>query len=237
MVPPPTPAAGQSAPSRDDSPRAEVILLAAGRSRRMGGADKLLLPAAPAPTTLSSAGPVPLIRRSVELYRSLNLPVTVVLPDREGPVARALQGLDLTLACNPGPSASTPARDSRLDDGQQASVHAGLRAAPLAAPAVLIALADQPLLEPADIEALLACFEAKGGTLACIPRHAGQRGNPVVLPRAVARMLRDAPGEPSVRTWLDRHPEAVCWFDGASDHFIRDVDTPADAAALLPPSR
>src|SRR5262249_15873963 len=84
-----------------------------------------------------------------------------------------------------------------------------------------------PLLEPADIAALLACFEAEGSALACVPRHAGQRGNPVVLPRAVARMLRDSPGEPSVRGWLDRHPQAVPWFESATD--------PSTPAAPPPP--
>ena len=85
MAPTTDPVPRRAAPSRESPDRAEVILLAAGRSRRMGGTDKLLLPAAS-----ESAGPVPLVRRSLDLYRSLGLPVTVVLPDREGPVARAL---------------------------------------------------------------------------------------------------------------------------------------------------
>lgn len=206
----PCPATGQIA----------VVLLAAGRSRRMGGADKLMLP------TGSPHGAEPLLRRAARLYLELGLPLTVVVrPDHAAPAA-ALAGLDVAWAIN-------PLLPTGADDGQQASVLAGLRAAPAAAGGVLVALADQPLLTPADIAALLACFSAHAGGRIVVPRHAGQRGNPVILPGALARAL--AAGGVAPRAHIDAHPDQVIWFEAETDHFTRDIDTPEDAARLLPP--
>lgn len=203
----------------------EVILLAAGHSRRMGVADKLLLPIA------SRGGAAqPMVRHAAQLYRDLGLPVTAVVPALNGPVARALDGLGARLAENPHrPDAAPPSPD---DDGQQASLCAGLAAAPLAAAGVLIALGDMPWLTAEDITSLIARFESHCATNICIPRHHGQRGNPVIFPSPLLRALRDDPTAPSPRAFIASHPELVCWHEMASDHVLRDIDTPADAAAL-----
>jgi molybdenum cofactor cytidylyltransferase len=199
----------------------EVILLAAGRSRRMGAADKLLLPIP------AREGAEPMVHHAARLYRELGLPITAVVPDLAGPVAVALAGLDVRLAANPWPAQSTPPDD----DGQQASLRAGLAAAPLAAGGVLVALGDMPWLTAEDITALIACFAGAGSERICIPRHAGQRGNPVLFPASVLRALRDDPSAPSPRAFIASHPQLVCWHETASDHYTRDIDTPADYGA------
>jgi molybdenum cofactor cytidylyltransferase len=188
-----------------------VILLGAGFSARMGGTDKRLL----------DLHGEPLLRRSARLYLGCGWPVSVVLRDPD-PLARvALDGLDVAVIVNPDAAA-----------GQQTSVMAGLAAAPLDAMAegagVLIALADQPLLTRADLADLAA---ARPPGMACVPRHQGRRGNPVILPTGVARRLRDAGTPP--RAWLDANPASVAWFEAANDHFTRDLDTPEQAALLL----
>ena len=66
-----------------------------------------------------------------------------------------------------------------------------------------------------------------------IPRHGGQRGNPIILPAAIARQLRDDPQAPSPRAFMDQHPEQIAWFEADTDHFTQDIDTPADAARLI----
>ncbi len=194
------------------NPPVEVILLAAGASRRMGGADKLLL---------RLAAGEPMVRTAARLYADLGLPLTVVLRDAEGPVAAALAGIRASIAINHQPP--TPS-----DDGLQASMHAGLGATPLTAPGVLIALADQPRLTAADIAALIAAFQTAGGAAIIIPRHHGRRGNPVIIPAAIARHLRHA--GISARAYIDAHPERVDWYDTPDDHFTHDIDTPQDLA-------
>ncbi len=194
-----------------DSIHCEAILLAAGRSRRMGDVDKLLL----------RVDGQPMVRRSACLYLDLGITLTVVTGSDNRAVAAALAGLDLRLVTNPA-----------ADGGQQSSVRAGLAATPLQRPGIIVALADQPLLTAADIAALVAQFAAHAGARICVPRLAGERGNPVIFPAAIARRLRE-PGGMTPRAFIDADPRQIAWFEAANDHFTRDVDTPADAAKLL----
>lgn len=190
----------------------EAIVVAAGRSRRMGAVNKLLLPVAG----------IPMVRHVVALYAALASPVTVIVGEDAADVREALAGLDVRLVEN-----------RNVDAGQQESVRLGLAAADLTGGGVLIALADQPLLTASDIEALIACFETHGGTRICVPRRDGKRGNPVLFPTALARRLREDETAPRARRFIDDHPEHVIWFEAANDHFTTDIDTPEDAARIL----
>ena len=202
---------------RHPCPPVAVLLLAAGHSRRMGAVETLLLPvAAPGQTG------EPMVRHAACLYLELGLPVTVVIAPGNSGVIQALAGLDITLAVNADPLAE-----------QADSLRTGLTSMPLAAPGLLIALADQPLLAAADIAELLARFASNTAKI-CIPRHDGKRGNPVILPAAIARQLRDDPAAPTPRAYMDQHPGQLVWLDTPSTHFTQDIDTPQDAARLLP---
>ena len=194
----------------------EVLLLAAGHSRRMGTVDKLLLPVGQPDGTSQ-----PLVRHSACLYLGLGLPLTVVTAPGNHAVAQALAGLPLIRISNHNPQAE-----------QADSLRTGLGAARLSAPGLLIALADQPLLTATDITVLVTWFSQHPDKI-CIPRHDSQRGNPVILPSALARQLRDDPLAPTPRAHMDRHPEQIAWFEAESPHFTADIDTPRDAARLL----
>ena len=102
-----------------------VIVLAAGLSRRMGDVNKLLL----------DIDGEPMVRRTVKLYRSLFSSVTVITGFESDKVQAALTGLDVTLLFNPD-----------FETGQQSSVRLGLRAQELQGEGVIIALSDQPEL-------------------------------------------------------------------------------------------
>jgi len=184
-------------------------VLAAGRSRRMGGPNKLLIP----------VGGMAMVRRSVELYSRIVDPVTVVVGHERDAVVSALAGLPVRIIDNVDVSSD-----------QQQSVTLGLAAAQLRGQGLLVALADQPLLVDDDIEQLAAFFRAQPQKI-CVPLHAGTRGNPVLLPTAVARRIR-AEGV-SARRFIDAHPHLVAWFPAANEHFTADIDTPADAERLL----
>jgi len=193
----------------------EVVLLAAGHSRRMGGVDKL---------QLDTGNGQSLLACSITLYRALGMAVTLVRrPDQPDLV-------DLCPELYPGPGL-TIVTNHEPDADQAASVRTGLAAAQLAGPGLLIALADQPWLTPADIAALVATFASHGGARIIVPRHAGQRGNPVLLPVAAARWLAAQPAA-TPRGFIDANPDLVVWHEAAHDHFTRDIDTPADAALL-----
>ena len=194
----------------------EVVLLAAGHSRRMGGVDTL---------HLDTGNGQSLLARSVALYRALGMAVTLVRRPGQPELAGLCPGPGLTIVTN---------HDADAD--QATSARTGLAAAQLAGPGLLIALADQPWLTPADITALVATFASYGGARIIVPRHAGQRGNPVLLPVGVARLMAAQPAT-TPRNFIDANPDLVVWHDAPHDHFTRDIDTPADAALLKDPAR
>jgi molybdenum cofactor cytidylyltransferase len=193
--------------------RVSAILLAAGESRRMGTLNKLALP----------VGRVPLIRRTARTLLASGLQDVVVVLGHEAQAMRGLlEGLPLRLVENP-----------RYREGQMSSVHCGLAALSDPCDGVMICLADQPLLTPADIDTLIEAFAhcAPGGIL--VPTFEGRRGNPVVLDYAQRAAILAGERNLGCRHLIERLPERVtCWVM-PDDHVVSDLDTPADYAAVL----
>jgi molybdenum cofactor cytidylyltransferase len=192
--------------------RVSAILLAAGESRRMGTLNKLALP----------VDGVPLLRRTTLTLLASGLREVVAVLGHEAETMRdLLDGLPLRLVEN-----------SRYREGQMSSVHCGLAALQDPCDGVMICLADQPLLTPADIDTLIEAFArcARGGIL--VPTWAGRRGNPVVLDYAQRGAILAGERNLGCRHLIERLPERVTTFAMPSDHVVFDLDTPADYAAL-----
>ncbi|HEV7207473.1 MAG TPA: nucleotidyltransferase family protein [Mycobacteriales bacterium] len=121
--------------------------------------------------------------------------------------------------------------------GMGASLRAGLAAATAsAAQAVIVALADQPLIGVPALQRLRAAWQA--GAVAAVAGYAGRPRNPVLLTRAIwAEVAQAAVGDVGARGWLRAHPELVTVVpcDGTGDPV--DVDTPDDLDALLEETR
>lgn len=186
------------------------LLLAAGAGRRFGR-----------PKALVSFAGSPLVTRGAGMLADGGCePVLVVL----GAAA------DEVLAT----ADVTQARAIRNDDwasGLASSLRVGLAALPSEADAVVVALADQPLVGAPVIRALRAAFD--GGAQLAVATYDGRRGNPVVLARAhwdgVARAAR---GDVGARDYLRQHAADVVQVDCTALGDPSDVDTPEDLAAL-----
>ena len=192
-------------------PECGAIILAAGLSRRMGEANKLLLP----------FSGTPMIRHMVGLYAQITTtPVHVVTGFQGGKVAEALRGTGARLIYNP---------DFEL--GQSTSVACGLRAiGPL--DEILIGLGDQPLLQSSDLTDLVAAYRAADRGRISIPSNGNQRGNPILVPGTLhARLLAD-PHAPGCKKFTREHPEHVQFHALSARGFYSDVDTPQAYAAL-----
>lgn len=186
------------------------VVLAAGRSQRMGQ-PKLLLP----------WRGHSIVRAVVETaLRSRLDRVVVVTGYRAEHVAAALESLPIDLIPN----------DSFLD-GQSTSLHAGITAAGTAA-AIVVLLADQPLVQPATIDALIAAFERDGSPIV-VPRYHGQRGNPVLLARPLFPELLAIEGDQGARPVLQAHADQVAWIDVDDLGVTLDIDTPDGYARLV----
>jgi molybdenum cofactor cytidylyltransferase len=188
-----------------------AILLAAGESHRMGAHNKLLLPVAG----------VPLIRRSaLTLLDSPVHEVVVVLGHEAEQVRPLLMDLPLTIVEN-----------EHYREGQMTSVHTGLAALAQPCDGVMVCLADQPLLTPADIRMLMDTFSRTGAAV-LVPTYEGRRGNPIVLSWVHREQILSGDRNLGCKRLIERHPDLVSTVDMPTDHVVFDLDTPDDYQAL-----
>ena len=182
-----------------------AILLAAGESRRMGATNKLTLPVAGQP----------LLRRTAETLLQAGLRELVVVVGHEQQAARGvLRGLPLHIVYN---------EDYR--EGQMTSVHCGMRALQQVCDAVLVCLADLPLLAADDLSRLSAAFE-HCPTSVLVPTFQGERGNPIVLAYAHRQQILAGDRTLGCRRLIEKHPELVTTLEMPNDHLVFDLDTP-----------
>jgi len=182
-----------------------AIVLAAGMSTRMGQ-NKLLL----------DFKGKPLIVRAVEtLLRSEVAEVIVVLGHQAELVEAKLAGIPVKLVRNPV-----------YQTGQSSSVRAGVQAISPQSAAILIYLADQPLLEPSDINRLVRGFEEaqRVHKSIVVPFYAGQRGNPVILDISYRHAILEVVGDIGFRQVIKRYPSEILAIEMDNDHVVLDVD-------------
>lgn len=200
-------------PAPPDPARLGAVLLAAGSAVRMGGPNKLLM----------RIDGEPLVRRSLRTLQRVPIGHLVVVLGRDAQRVRIeLDTFPVRAFC-------------RVEVGcdQQVSVDAGLRALPEGLDAIVLALADLPLLETDDLRWLLARWRELPAGSAAIPFHGGARGNPAVIAGAMREpVLAAGPAAGGCRGWLAAHPQKVHRIETPNDHFVVDLDTPEDAARL-----
>jgi molybdenum cofactor cytidylyltransferase len=190
-----------------------AVLLAAGAGARLGGRPKALL----------ELGGVPLILRQLIALSGAGVDeVVVVLGHHAEAVEAAIRAFPITLVHNPAP-----------DDGQASSVRVGLRSLSPKVDAVIVALADQPLIDAQDIVALIGAYKKRGDAAMVVPRVAGaggnpQPGNPVMFDAALREQWLDGNANLACRQWREAHPERVRWFDTDNRRYRVDIDTPED---------
>ena len=191
-----------------------AIVPAAGMSTRMGR-NKLLL-------TFRGK---PLIVRAVDtLLESEVGKIIVVLGHQAETVRDQLKEKRVTLVENP---------DYR--EGMSTSIRAGLRAVPSGAEAIMIYLADQPLLEPKEVNQLIGAFaEArKQHKSIVVPFFRRQRGNPVILDLSYKEAILEVVGDVGCRRVIKRNPDKVLVVEMETDHVVRDVDKEEDYQELV----
>jgi molybdenum cofactor cytidylyltransferase len=198
----PQPRATATKPGR----RHAAIVLAAGRSTRMGGANKLI----------AEISGRPLVRIAAEqALASQARPVIVVTGHQRERVAAALSGLDVVLVHNPDYAA-----------GLSTSLKAGIAAVPADADGAIVALGDMPQVDAALIDRLLSAFDPEKGALVVVPTIDGERGNPVVWSRRFFPELAAIEGDVGARHLIASYPEAVVEVPMTGKAALIDVDTP-----------
>ncbi len=190
-----------------------AVLLAAGRGERMGGRPKALL----------ELGGVPLVLRQLIALSGAGVDeLVIVLGHHAASIMPVIESFPVTLVHNPRP-----------DEGQVSSQRLGLAAVNPAVDAVLVALADQPLIDVEDITQVIGAFKKRPeGTSVVVPRVAGDPGNPVIFGAEVREQILAGDANIGCRQWRNTHPQAVSHFDTDNRRFTVDIDTPEDIASF-----
>ncbi len=190
-----------------------AVLLAAGAGSRMGGRPKALL----------ELGGVPLVLRQLIALSGAGVDeVAVVLGHHGEAIEAAVRPFPITLVRNPSP-----------DDGQVSSVRLGLAALSPRLDAMIVALADQPLIDAQDIVALISAFRKRGEAAMVVPRVKRADGgivpgNPVMFDAALREEWLAGSADLACRKWREKNPGRVHWFDTDNQRYCVDIDTPED---------
>jgi len=189
-----------------------AIVLAAGRSTRMGDANKLLCEIAGSPMVRHVAA---------SALGSTARPVLVVTGHQEQEVRAALAGLAVTFIANPD-----------YASGLMSSLKAGIAAVPPNTRGVLVALGDMPMLRSADFDRLIEAFVAAEAKAIVVPVYGGRRGNPVLWPAAYFAKIRELEGDAGARQLFPSHAEAIREVPLDAPAVLEDIDTPEALARL-----
>lgn len=202
---------GETRPETEGAPRVAAVILAAGRSRRMGGPNKLV----------ATVGGRPLVRIAAEAaLASRAESVVVVTGHRADEVATALDGLETRLVHNPD-----------YAEGLSTSLKAGIAALPEDVDGAVVMLADMPGVDAQTIDQLIESFDPESGALVVLPTFQGKRGNPVLWSKRLFPELLTVEGDTGGRHLLGTHRDAVVEVETGRAVAV-DVDTPEALAAV-----
>lgn len=193
-------------------PAVAAVILAAGRSSRMGERNKLLV----------EVDGAPMITHAVDAFLATSVrPVVVVTGHEAEAVRAALAGRDVLFAHNP-----------RWAEGMSTSLRAGVAQLGEDIDGAFIALGDMPRVRPAHIEALAGAFDPGSGRAICVPTWERRRGNPVLFARRFFPEMRLVEGDTGARALLEKHAASVCHVPMPDRGVTLDVDTPESLEAL-----
>lgn len=185
-----------------------LIILAAGKSTRMGGRNKLL----------ESVQGKPMIQRVVENgLRSKVNEVIVVLGWEAQLIREALSNLPCRLVVN-----------NSYEDGQSSSLRTGLTQVRENCGAILVLPGDMALIDTRSINLVIDAYNAEGGTLV-IAAHNGKQGHPILIDcRLFPEVERISEETYGLKEIVVRHESEIRLVEIGSDNILKDVDTPYD---------
>jgi len=186
------------------------IILAAGLSTRFGS-NKLL----------AEHQGQPIVRWVAEAALASQLEqIVVVLGHQATAVGDALTGLPLDTVLN-----------QEYQQGQSTTVIAGLKAVQKDHPATMYLMGDQPLIEAAIIDELIAAYQTSDKAI-CYPSFQNQRRNPVIFGEVFFNDILALSGDTGARAIIDANPEQALAVNFIQAQPFLDVDEENDLSSL-----
>lgn len=170
-----------------------------------------------APKPLLPLAGKPMIRHVIDTVARIADPIIVVT----GPTDLSSCLDDVLLVANP----------RYRESGMLVSIQMGIRALPVECNAVLIALADHPLVQPETIDALVEMW-AHTGTQIVRPRFEGARGHPILLDRACFERVLSLGPDQTLKSIFTGNQHAAVDVEVDDLGILIDIDTPDDYARV-----
>jgi len=193
-------------------PNVAAIILAAGRSSRMGR-NKLLL----------DLEGKPILCHAVDQALGAGLSEIVVVSGHQASKVREVLG-DRAVKV-------VEAREHKL--GMSASLKAGIRALDPKTEAALVMLGDMPQVSAPLIRGLIAAYNPLEGRSIVVPTVDGKRGNPVLFDRRYFEEMLALEGDVGARHLIGAHDDQVAELAVDDAAVFTDVDTPEAYDQLL----
>ena len=186
--------------------RIACVILAAGRSSRMGPNNKLL----------EDLGGKPVLRRTVETaLASRARPVVVVTGHQAAEVEAVLTDLDVSIVHNPD-----------YATGMASSLKVGIAELPSNLDGAIVALGDMPEVQTTDLDRMISAFEPKEQRSIIVPVYDGNRGNPVLWSSELFPAMASLSGDVGARSIIANNAEYVVELELGTSAVLLDLDTP-----------
>ena len=193
------------------APVVGAVVLAAGKSERMG-AFKPLLP----------WGPIRVLEAVVQALMAVPVQHCIVVLGHRARELRPRvkkQGARAVL-------------NKRYSEGMLSSVQCGVAALPEEVGTILIALGDQPEMDPEVLRFLLDSFHASSQSLA-VPVYQGRRGHPFLIAGQYRAEIFSLDSPRGLKELRERHPEKLLEIAVDTAAVIHDLDHPEDYQEAL----
>ena len=198
--------------SKGDS-RVGAVILAAGKSARMGEA-KLLL----------RLGESTVLGQTLAHVRAASVDEVVIVLGASAEAIRKQLAAEVLretrVVVNP-----------EYETGMASSLRVGLAALGSDVDAAVIVLGDQPFVRPATIDRIIEEYRRTGAEIV-IPMYEGARGNPVLLDRSLFREAMALEGDVGCRAIFTKHAEGVVYLEVDDSGVLLDIDSRGDYERL-----
>jgi molybdenum cofactor cytidylyltransferase len=193
--------------------RVAAVILAAGRSARMGRAKQLL-----------RLGENTVLGQTIENGRRSQVDQIVLVLGSSAeaihqqlPVA-LIEGLRLVI-------------NQDFEQGMASSLRAGLSAVDPQIDAALIVLADQPFVRPQTLDQIADRYRLANPEIV-IPCYKGVRGNPVLFDRSLFAEVMALEGDVGCRAIFSSHAEGIVKLEVEDEGILLDLDNQDDYERL-----
>ena len=201
----PQPREGKRRGASEGAGNVWAVVLAAGRSTRMGRENKLLSPVEGKPMA---------VRTVAALKKCALGGIVVVLGHQAEKLRQALPARKLRFVEN-----------KQFRKGMASSIRCGVAALNDTVDSALIVLADMPRVQPQTIASLIGALKPEDGRTIALPRYRGKRGNPVLFARQHFEELAALDRDQGAKELLVAHAEAIIEVAVDDPGVLVDVDT------------